>query len=85
MTTRYETIAFKQGASMEEALLMCLAEKEKAQRAPDQITFAAYPEGKLSTPSGADHLVWDIGIGKDHTAQIIMHKDAWEELKKRVL
>jgi hypothetical protein len=59
-----------------------LDESGPPQRAPDKIEFAAYPKGGLSVPDGSDHLTWTIGIGKDHTATIYMHKDAWKELQK---
>lgn len=31
---------------------------------------------------GKDHLVWNIGIGKNHTATLYMHKDGLEILRR---
>ena len=31
---------------------------------------------------GKDHLMWTIGIGKNHTATLYMHKDGLEALRR---
>lgn len=55
---------------------------EEPQQAPGKIEFAAWPKGRLSVQDGSDHLIWTIAIGKDHTATVLMHKDAWDALKE---
>lgn len=60
--------------------LRLLTPADEAMAAPGKIEFAAYPGGQLSKPDGRDHLMWTVGIGKDHTATIYMHRDDYAAL-----
>lgn len=55
---------------------------EEPQQAPGKIEFASYEGLTLRRADGRDHFIWTIAIGKDHTATVLMHKDAWNELKE---
>ena len=55
---------------------------EEPQQAPGKIEFAAYEGTRLLVADGRDHLVWTIAIGKDETATVYMHKDAWDKLRE---
>lgn len=67
---------------MTEEILRYLVSTSQPSRAPDKIEFASYREGALIPASGADHLIWTVGIGKNHSASVIMHKDDYAELMK---
>ncbi|MEN3145696.1 hypothetical protein ABCW43_00115 [Neorhizobium sp. IRAMC:178] len=69
---------------MTEELLRYLVSTCQPSRAPDKIEFASYRDGALIPASGADHMIWTIAIGKDHSASVIMHKDDYAELMKMV-
>jgi len=62
--------------------LMSLIPEAEAQRVFDWIVFDT--DGNMLTGDGSDHMMWLIGIGKDHTATIFMHKDDYAALKEIV-
>lgn len=63
--------------------LLALTPVDQAMSAPGQITFTAYKGNRMIPANGADHREWIIGIGKDHTARLIMHKDDFVELQRQ--
>lgn len=65
--------------------LMSLTPEAEAQPAPDFIEFTAHDANdNMRSCDGSDHMMWLIGIGKDHTATILMHKDDYAALKEIV-
>lgn len=65
--------------------LASLTPEASAQPAPGKIEFASYNQnGDMRAADGTDHMIWTIGIGKDHTATVYMHKDDFKAMRDMI-